>query len=512
MFKSILQLIWNLLAIFGLICMITFFCMGIFVLKSYEYPVPVIGQKILNKIGLGSSAIAQKLTPSSTRPDDLILPDPGSPGWKGIGARNDRISEPVLYDRDGRPFPKGWLGKTDMGSYSIQNFNRTILVKESKEMISAIKNAEPGDMIKLAPGVYTINAYNIEIIKPGNVLMPICIKAESLGQVVIEMNSHEGFFMAAPYWIFENIEFKGINPSHDEGEHAFHITGKAKGFVLRNCRIHEFNAMIKANGVKDNSGKAFFPDDALIENNSFYNSMIRKTSNPVTFIDVVGANRWIIRGNFIADFSKGEGDTISYAAFVKGNASGTIFESNLVIGEYRHTGGIRVGLSLGGGGTGKQFFRDGITETEHKNGIIRNNVIMYCKDAGIYLNKSTDTKILHNLLYKTMGIDVRYPQSSAQIENNILTSRVSNRDGGTSLLNNNIILEKGFFKSHDFSESYINPDLADFSLKTNKIIIEKGIPSDNLFEDICGNSRNSAPDIGPFEYINLKACPLIGVN
>ncbi|MBU1340615.1 MAG: right-handed parallel beta-helix repeat-containing protein [Proteobacteria bacterium] len=506
------QFVWNALALFGLICLIVISISGFYVLKSYHYPPHIIGQKLLKKMGLGSSRLAQKLAPPPVRPMDLIMPDPGHPDWRGHGARNDILMAPVLYSAEGRPFPKAWLGKVDMGDYSIQNYIRKVLVRDSKRLIWAVKNAEPGDVITLAPGTYTVKAYNIYLKKSGTRKMPICVRAEHLGEVTIEMNSLEGFHIVSPYWVFENIEFKGINPNHGQGEHAFHITGKAKGFVLRNCRLHEFNAMIKANGIKDNSGLASFPDDALIENNSFYNSQIRKTSRPVTFIDVVGANNWIVRGNFIADFSKGQGDTISYAAFVKGNASGTIFENNLVIGEYRHTGGVRVGLSLGGGGTGKKFFRNTVSDVEHSKGIIRNNVVMYCKDVGIYLNKAADTKIYHNLLYRTMGVDVRFPQSSAIIENNLLTSRVSNRDGGTSRLKNNVIVKNGFFRKTDFSKWFENPQMAEFSLKNNDLLIDKAILLPGIFEDICGTLRDQTPDIGPFEYKDKRTCSLIGLN
>ena len=132
------------------------------------------------------------------------------------------------------------------------------------------------------------------------------MKARQLGQARIELNSAEGFLVSSPYWIFENLDIKGINPTHDYGEHAFHVVGNAKGFVLRNCRVHDFNSIIKANGTRGQDGKIHFPDNALIENNSFYNSTVRRTSNPVNAIDVVGADNWIINGNFIANFQKGK--------------------------------------------------------------------------------------------------------------------------------------------------------------------------------------------------------------
>ena len=173
--------------------------------------------------------------------------------------------------------------------------------------------------------------------------------------------------------------------------------------IIRGNRLHEYNAMIKMNGTNDRSVKKgqrpqrIYPNDVLIENNIFFNPAIRDTGNPVTPIDVVGGRRIIIRGNLIADFAKSGRDKISYAAFLKGMSREGIFERNLVICELAHSGHIRVGLSFGGGGTGKGLFDEPVGGTEHSDGIMRNNIIMNCpNEVGIYLNKSSNTKIYNN--------------------------------------------------------------------------------------------------------------------
>src|SRR5437763_779831 len=72
------------------------------------------------------------------------------------------------------------------------------------------------------------------------------------------------------------------------------------------------------------------------------------------------ASHWIIRGNLISDFIKAQGDQISYGAYAKGAGSDNRFEQNIVLCEslLRGFAGQRVGLSLGGGGTGKELCRD----------------------------------------------------------------------------------------------------------------------------------------------------------
>ena len=210
--KKIFFFIWHLLAVFGLLSGITMFVTGVYILRSYHYPPHILAQKILGKIGLGNTILAAVLEPPPVQPDGLTLPDPAGPDWKGIGARNERTLEPVIYDGTGRPIPRGWLGKTKIGAYTVQNFKKQVAVKTAKELIHAIKKAKPGDMITLSPGMYKIKAYNVEVKRPGTLGLPICVRAKPPGQAVVELNSLEGFHVSAPYWIFENITFKGTNP------------------------------------------------------------------------------------------------------------------------------------------------------------------------------------------------------------------------------------------------------------------------------------------------------------
>ena len=81
--------------------------------------------------------------------------------------------------------------------------------------------------------------------------------------------------------------------------------------IVRNNRIVDFNAPIKANGIKDDAGW-LYPDFVLIEGNDIFNTRLRDTANPVTGIDVVGGKGWIIRNNYIADFGKARGNETSY--------------------------------------------------------------------------------------------------------------------------------------------------------------------------------------------------------
>ena len=131
----------------------------------------------------------------------------------------------------------------------------------------------------------------------------------------------------------------------------------------------------------------------------------------------------MIQDNLIADFVKLNGNTVSYGAFAKGDAHGTLFTRNVVLCEWDLHGahGQTIGLSLGGGETSPALRRDyGRSAYEIVDGTIADNLIAFCSDDGIYLNRAANSAIRHNTLIATAGIDVRYVELTAAVEANIV--------------------------------------------------------------------------------------------
>ena len=242
------------------------------------------------------------------------------------------------------------------------------------------------------------------------------------------------------------------------------------------------------------------PDNGLIENNLIYNERTRDTSNSVTLIDAVNANNWVVKGNIITDFSKGSGNQISYGAFFKGNGENNIFDGNLIMCEWLHRGGVRLGLSFGGGGTDDEYCNNYDCSTEHSNGIIKNNIVMNCTtDVGIYLNRSANTLIHNNLIYNTTGIDVRFPTSSATIYNNIIDGRIKDRDGGSHKETNNITERSSDRIDTVAHKIYKAPNIGDFSISNPDPIKGKGKKLNKITADICGFLQSGDTNyIGPF--------------
>ena len=371
------------------------------------------------------------------------------------------------------------------------------LVASSDEVRKAIAGASPGDVITLLPGVYRFGGANIDVTRPGTATANIVLRARQGGTVAIELDTVEGFYVSAPYWRFENLGIRGVCKDHSRCEHAFHVTGAASHFAAVNNTIVDFNAHFKVNG---NDGR--FPDDGRIEANTLRNDSVRDTANPVTPIDIVAANHWSIRRNLISDFVKGGGDRISYGAFAKGAGIGNVFEQNVMVCEARLQGmaGQRVGLSLGGGGSGKEYCRDRKCITEQEQGVIRSNLIAACSDDGIYLNNAAASKIIHNTLVDTGGMQVRFAGSSADIEGNLVDGDIRSRDGGVLRLDDNrstsiALLYAGY---HPVRGLFAAPQGFNFEWSGEP---PRRSAAGALTPDLCGAARPAAPAYGAFEDI-----------
>ncbi len=317
-----------------------------------------------------------------------------------------------------KPAPSATEGS---GAYS----KRVVEVDSANAARQALASARPGDVINFRPGTYRFDGSYLEASQAGKAGQEIVVRAEHPDSVFLEFNLSEGFLVTAPYWTFENLTIRGVCKDHSNCEHAFHVVGQATNFSARNNRISDFNAHFKING---SAGK--FPDHGLIEANVLRNSAPRQTANPVTFVDLVAASNWTVRNNLIADFIKLEGDRISYGAFAKGGGMENRFERNIVVCEdrLRNYPGQRVGLSLGGGGTSKEACRDRRCITEQQRGVLSTNLIASCSDDGIYVNRAAESKVKDNTLIDTGPISVRFAESSADLEGNLVDSAIHARD------------------------------------------------------------------------------------
>jgi parallel beta-helix repeat protein len=349
---------------------------------------------------------------------------------------------------------------------------KDVSVSTGEQLDVAFRGALPGTRIVLLPGNY--NILRLDTYAGGTAQYPIIVEASIPGEVLINATGSETISVHHPYWVFKDLVIKGSSQS----DHAFHVTNNADNIVIKRNTLIDFHAQIKVNGENQS-----FPDNGLIEDNDIFNTEIRHTDQPVTPIDIVGGKDWVIRGNYVADFSKGLSDKTSYGIFIKGNSINGLIERNLVICSKDTVGGIRIGMSFGGGGSTYAYCEKRDCSVEHSNGLMRNNVILNCSDVGIYLNKAREAVVENNTLLMTMGIDVRFPISSAVIKNNILTGAVRNRDGGEFEIKENLILGTRFGMWLPAISNKIQYRISDYDSKFSSSISRKNVEELQLFVD-----------------------------
>jgi parallel beta-helix repeat protein len=441
---------------------------------------------------------SEGVTPRALAPYLLKRTSGHNPLIEGTG----RFASATLLrlDRDGGggaayAVPALTLGAQPEGAPAPPGNER--LVASTDEARRAIAGAQPGDVITFLPGEYAIRG-TVHARRPGTADAPIVVRAAHPGTVTIAFNAVEGFAVSAPYWRFENLAIRGACRG-DSCEHAFHIVGDAHHFVARNNTIRDFNAHFKINGLRGS-----FPDHGLIESNTLGNAAARRTRHPVTPIDLVAANDWIIRANLIHDFVKAEGDRISYGAFAKGGAARTVFERNVVLCEAALAGqrGQRVGLSFGGGGTGKPYCRDGRCITEHDGGILRANLVAGCSDAGIYLNSAANTLVADNTVLDTAGVQVRFPESGASFEGNLVDGPLRAREGGVLRLGDNLETPIGwlYLGRHPQRALFAGPGQLDLRWRDGPPLRAARAPAAGL----CAARRGAQRAYGAFD--DFKAC------
>lgn len=392
------------------------------------------------------------------------------------------------------------VGKSDAVVRATTTVGRNVMVASTAEAIQAIQKALPGDQITFLPGTYRFSGNKINVTEAGTMDAPVVVRASLPGTVILEMDMMVGFAVSAPYWTFENLVVRGVCGNDDHCEHAFHVTGRAHHFTARNNLIEDFNAHFKINGQQ-----GLMPDAGVLEYNTLKNNHVRNTGNPVAPVDLVAASGWRIRHNLIQDFIKGGGNRISHGGFVKGAGSDNHFLQNMVFCEFLLRGhpGQRVGLSLGGGGTDREFCRDRECQVEQREGSIRANLIAGCSDVGIYLNRAAASKITQNTLVDTGGIDVRFPESSADVQGNLVDGAIRSRDGGVidDMDNKKTLLSQLYLGQHPVRSLFSAPAQLDFSWRSG------GLPRKELdLEplDLCSEKRAVPAMLGAFD--DFSAC------
>lgn len=376
---------------------------------------------------------------------------------------------------------------------------RIVAVSTFEALRAACGTASPGDTIEIAPGVYDVAGVSRIMIanRPGPVLVrgmgasPINTIIQGAGQddpsvqMIFNLDN-------SPMWTFENMM------TRNSYYHGFKFDHASTDCVLRRVVMRDHGE----SGVKGTSDPAAgtYPDRLLVEYCDIgFTLESGGTRDVVEGIDGVGVDDWIIRRNRFVNVQKS--GSPATGIFTKGNSSRTIIEGNRFENCF-------IAASFGGGGTGPSFFRDNDRTYEHRGGIIRNNVMIRCTDAGVYINKGTEAKIYNNTLFECgLSIQLRFVESSGWVRNNLVLPSPTNpgepvlriRDGATLLANEkNIAADSSYFVVPYGVDREIDPHL-----KPSAPVIDDGVDlAADVPDDIDGGLRPAGRhfDIGADEY------------
>lgn len=384
--------------------------------------------------------------------------------WPPLGWLQARVERPVNL--------AGWptLGRAPRAAAAPAPAE-TIGVDSTEALQQALHDATPGQTLVLRPGTYRVERALVPR-QAGRPEAPITLRGGP--GVLLESATIETFKVAQPHWIFEQLRIRGVCRQDHDCEHAFHVAGAAAGTVIRDNRLEDFNAAVKVNGEHGH-----FPDDGRLERNHIANAAPRWTERPVSPVDIVAASGWIVRDNLVANFVKNGADRTSYGIFMKGGGQGGRIERNLVVCTPADISqpGLRVGISLGGGTTGASFCRARPCQAEHRDGVVANNIVAHCNDAGLDVNRSTGSELRHNTLINTGGIVLRGEASAARVRNNLLDGRLRVRPPARADAAHNV---EGNARAW-----FVDPDALDLAWQRRP----EPAPTADEAVDFCGRPR-----------------------
>lgn len=382
------------------------------------------------------------------------------------------------YDSAGRP--RAGSGAAAEKAIAIAIAPASRVVNNVQELVAAMASAAPGQVLELAPGRYALGQ-SLATGMAGLPAQPIVVRAAKPGTVEMLVTAVQGVVVDKPYWVFENLDWRGACDKHGDCEHAFHVVGRGRGTVILNNRIRDFNAHLKING-QDGA----WPDDGLLQFTTLANTAPRRTELPVSFVNSVGASGWQFVDNHIENTAKDGGNRISYGFCVKGAGQQMRIERNLVVCSPQRVSqaGLRVGISLGCGATGKAFCRDGRCDVELSDSVVANNVVAHCNDFGIDLHRAQKALVAHNTLINTAGIDARQGTTQGVAVGNLLEGRVRTRDGARLEARDNAV-------SNPLDNLLTAPTALDLHWQESS---DQTRPTPETERDFCGHRR---PPISP---------------
>ncbi len=366
---------------------------------------------------------------------------------------------------------------------------------QAKNLPEIVEKAPPGFTIFLKDGLYQI-PHTIWVKKEGFSLRSLSGDPE---KVVLtgKYKIGEIINIQAPRVTIAGLTIK------EARYHAIHFGGGAHYTKLLKLHLLDCGEqLIKVNpnqlGVSNDYGLLAF---SLLEYTANGRAQIRDAlgggSCYTNGIDILKARGWRIVGNVFRNIYCPPGRSLPQAILVWQGSRDTVIEKNRLIN-------CPVGIQLGLGSSKRRVYEDLDFTASHIGGIVRNNFIFADKDhtfdTGIGLWAAKGTLVLNNTIYTPRSesfasIDLRFTETKALVWNNLLFRSPRLRQGALAEMKANKIAQKDWF---------LDPESGNLHLKKPwKELIDQGKPHPKIQDDIDGEKRRGAPDIGADEWNGL---------
>ncbi|MBK8504089.1 MAG: T9SS type A sorting domain-containing protein [Saprospiraceae bacterium] len=239
--------------------------------------------------------------------------------------------------------------------------------------------------------------------------------------------------------------------------------------------------------LKVSAGGPQFADNGIVECCLFEFSAGIAFQYYTGGIDAHHSKDWIVRFNQFKGIRSPDGTLAEHAIHFWRESSGTVVEGNHIIDCDRG-----VGFGLGND-----------VLSGHQGGIIKNNFIHTSRDVGIGLEYAPNTKAYHNTIIGDSypnAIEYRFAgTSNVHIANNLTEGNITSRDGGSGLIQSNIIISNSNIFSDANNYDY---HLLDFTSG----ISDAGISIPEVTRDFDCQIRplDSGYDIGADEFYDVS--------
>lgn len=357
---------------------------------------------------------------------------------------------------------------------------------------TAVRNAQPGTTILIAPGTYYLsNTLHVENVAN------VAIRGATGNRddvVLVGRGMTNPNFANVPHGILltnsQDVLIADLT-IRQVWYHSISLNAGSERPVLHNLHLLDAGEQfVKAN--VDNAGGGV--DGGVVEN-----SLIEYTTTAPTDytsgVDVHTGNGWVIRDNVFRNIRGPAGQLAGPAVLVWNGSRDTITLGNLFLNVQR---AIHYGLL-------------GDRPGDHQGGSIHNNFIYRSSsqdgDVGIGVFNSADTDVLHNTVVLSgtysNAIEYRFAGSTGLlIANNLTDAAIALRDGAQATLSSNITSAR-----HDW---FVDAAIGDLHLAPTSPAIDAALSSATLF-DYDGQARpgGSAADVGADETGGLNHAPVL---